>query len=229
MARGNGNNSGAPGRGRPATTAAARSVRSSPSRSKRRWNAPSSSTRCRSSSRGRCRTSRDGLKPVHRRILYGMSDTGLRPDRPHAKCAKVVGEVMGRFHPHGDMAIYDALARMAQDFSLRHPLIDGHGNFGAPGPERRTGGHAVHRVPAGPARAGTARRNRRRHGRFHPELRRQTRSSRSSCPPLPESARQRLPGHRGRDGDEHPAAQPRRGHRRDAAPDRAPRSDVRTS
>ena len=78
---------------------------------------------------------RDGLKPVHRRILYGMSDTGLRPDRPHAKCAKVVGDVMGRFHPHGDLAIYDALARMAQDFSLRHPLIDGHGNFGAPGPD----------------------------------------------------------------------------------------------
>src|SRR5271166_138659 len=78
---------------------------------------------------------RDGLKPVHRRILYGMSDAGLRPDRPHAKCAKVVGDVMGRFHPHGDLAIYDALARMAQDFSLRHPLIDGHGNFGAPGPD----------------------------------------------------------------------------------------------
>src|SRR5271166_146298 len=76
---------------------------------------------------------RDGLKPVHRRILYGMSDAGLRPDRPHAKCAKVVGDVMGRFHPHGDSALYDALARMAQDFSLRHPLIDGHGNFGAPG------------------------------------------------------------------------------------------------
>ncbi len=77
---------------------------------------------------------RDGLKPVHRRILYGMWDTGLRPDRPHVKCAKVVGDVMGRFHPHGDSALYDALARMAQDFSLRHPLIDGHGNFGAPGP-----------------------------------------------------------------------------------------------
>jgi DNA gyrase subunit A len=78
---------------------------------------------------------RDGLKPVHRRIFYGMADAGLRPDRPHAKCAKVVGDVMGRFHPHGDSAIYDALARLAQDFSLRHPLIDGHGNFGAPGPE----------------------------------------------------------------------------------------------
>ena len=77
---------------------------------------------------------RDGLKPVHRRILYGMWDNGHRPDRPHVKCAKVVGDVMGRFHPHGDAAIYDALARMVQDFSLRHPLIDGHGNFGAPGP-----------------------------------------------------------------------------------------------
>jgi DNA gyrase subunit A len=77
---------------------------------------------------------RDGLKPVHRRLLYGMWDTGLRPDRPHVKCAKVVGDVMGRFHPHGDTALYDALARMVQDFSLRHPLIDGHGNFGAPGP-----------------------------------------------------------------------------------------------
>ena len=78
---------------------------------------------------------RDGLKPVHRRILYGMWDSGLRPDRPHVKCAKIVGEVMGRFHPHGDMAIYDALARMVQNFSLRHPLIDGHGDFGAPGPD----------------------------------------------------------------------------------------------
>ncbi len=77
---------------------------------------------------------RDGLKPVHRRILYGMWDNGHRPDRPHVKCAKVVGDVMGRFHPHGDSALYDALARMVQDFSLRHPLIDGHGNFGAPGP-----------------------------------------------------------------------------------------------
>ncbi|HUY31062.1 MAG TPA: DNA gyrase subunit A [Acidimicrobiales bacterium] len=78
---------------------------------------------------------RDGLKPVHRRILYGMWDTGLRPDRPFVKCAKVVGDVMGRFHPHGDSSLYEALARMVQNFSLRHPLIDGHGNFGAPGPE----------------------------------------------------------------------------------------------
>ena len=78
---------------------------------------------------------RDGLKPVHRRILYSMFDQGLRPDRPHTKCAKVVGEVMGTYHPHGDSAIYDALVRMVQDFSMRHPLIDGHGNFGGTGPD----------------------------------------------------------------------------------------------
>jgi DNA gyrase subunit A len=77
---------------------------------------------------------RDGLKPVHRRILYSMWDKGQRPDRPHSKSATVVGDVMARFHPHGDTAIYDALARMVQDFSLRHPLIDGHGEFGSPSP-----------------------------------------------------------------------------------------------
>ncbi|MBT1002098.1 DNA topoisomerase IV subunit A [Paenarthrobacter sp. DKR-5] len=74
---------------------------------------------------------RDGLKPVQRRILYMMSDMGLRPDRGHVKSARVVGEVMGKLHPHGDAAIYDAMVRMAQDFALRLPLIDGHGNFGS--------------------------------------------------------------------------------------------------
>jgi DNA gyrase subunit A len=78
---------------------------------------------------------RDGLKPVHRRILYAMEEQSLRPDRPRTKCAKVVGEVMGTFHPHGDLAIYDALARMAQNFSLRHMLIDGHGSFGGRAPD----------------------------------------------------------------------------------------------
>ncbi|MEO7429116.1 MAG: DNA topoisomerase (ATP-hydrolyzing), partial [Acidimicrobiales bacterium] len=75
---------------------------------------------------------RDGLKPVHRRILYGMDQLGARPDRSHMKCARVTGEVMGKYHPHGDSSIYDALVRMAQDFSIRHPLVDGHGNFGSP-------------------------------------------------------------------------------------------------
>jgi DNA gyrase subunit A len=75
---------------------------------------------------------RDGLKPVHRRILWGMYDVGARPDRPFMKCARVTGEVMGKYHPHGDSAIYDALVRMAQPHSLRHPLVQGHGNFGSP-------------------------------------------------------------------------------------------------
>jgi DNA gyrase subunit A len=75
---------------------------------------------------------RDGLKPVHRRILWGMHDIGARPDRSHMKCARITGDVMGKYHPHGESAIYDALVRMAQDFSLRHPLVDGHGNFGSP-------------------------------------------------------------------------------------------------
>jgi DNA gyrase subunit A len=75
---------------------------------------------------------RDGLKPVHRRILWSMYEMGVRSDRPHVKCAKVVGEVMGNYHPHGDSAIYEALVRLGQDFSLRHVLIDKHGNFGSP-------------------------------------------------------------------------------------------------
>lgn len=74
---------------------------------------------------------RDGLKPVHRRILYAMNELGLTPDRPFRKCARVVGEVLGKYHPHGDTAVYDALVRMAQDFSMREPLINGHGNFGS--------------------------------------------------------------------------------------------------
>src|ERR687894_150319 len=74
---------------------------------------------------------RDGLKPVHRRVLYGMQDLGLQPNRPYAKCARVVGEVMGRYHPHGDSAIYDTLVRMAQEFAMRYPLVDGQGNFGS--------------------------------------------------------------------------------------------------
>ena len=75
---------------------------------------------------------RDGLKPVHRRIIWDMEDQGFRPDRSHVKCARVSGDTMARFHPHGDGAIYDALVRMAQPFSLRHPLIDFHGNYGSP-------------------------------------------------------------------------------------------------
>ena len=73
---------------------------------------------------------RDGLKPVHRRLLYAMSQLKLEPDTPPKKCARVVGDVIGKFHPHGDTAVYDALVRLAQDFAVRYPLIDGQGNFG---------------------------------------------------------------------------------------------------
>src|SRR6202167_4181151 len=74
---------------------------------------------------------RDGLKPVHRRVLYAMSEAGLQPNRPRSKSSRIVGDVMGKYHPHGDSAIYDTLVRMAQDFSMRLPLIDGQGNFGS--------------------------------------------------------------------------------------------------
>src|SRR5215469_5199419 len=74
---------------------------------------------------------RDGLKPVHRRVLYTMQEMGLQYNKKHTKCAKVVGQAMGQYHPHGDAAIYDTLVRMAQDFSLRYPLVDGQGNFGS--------------------------------------------------------------------------------------------------
>ncbi len=76
---------------------------------------------------------RDGLKPVHRRVLYAMYDSGFRPDRAQVKCARVVGDVMGNYHPHGDSAIYDTLVRLAQPWAMRYPLVDGHGNFGSPG------------------------------------------------------------------------------------------------
>src|SRR3974390_2764864 len=74
---------------------------------------------------------RDGLKPVHRRILYSMYESGYTPDKKYKKSAGIVGDVMGNYHPHGDQAIYDALVRMAQDFSMREPLVDGQGNFGS--------------------------------------------------------------------------------------------------
>src|SRR5687768_16093530 len=74
---------------------------------------------------------RDGLKPVHRRVLFGMYEAGLQPNRPYRKCARVVGDVMGSYHPHGDQSIYDTLVRLAQDFAQRYPLVDGQGNFGS--------------------------------------------------------------------------------------------------
>ena len=74
---------------------------------------------------------RDGLKPVHRRIIFGMNELGMHPDKPYRKCARIVGDVMGKYHPHGDSSIYSALVRLAQPFSIRYTLVDGHGNFGS--------------------------------------------------------------------------------------------------
>ena len=74
---------------------------------------------------------RDGLKPVHRRVLYGMHELGMFHNKPYKKSARIVGEVLGKYHPHGDTAVYDTMVRMVQDFSLRYPLVDGQGNFGS--------------------------------------------------------------------------------------------------
>ena len=74
---------------------------------------------------------RDGLKPVHRRIIYSMDELGLQPNKPYKKSARIVGDTMGKYHPHGDSSIYEALVRLAQDFSTRYLLVDGHGNFGS--------------------------------------------------------------------------------------------------
>ncbi len=149
---------------------------------------------------------RDGLKPVQRRILWAMHDANLRPDRPFVKCARVVGEVMANYHPHGDASIYDALVRMGQTFSLSAPLIDKHGNFGSP--VRPARGLALHRVPALTSRDGAARRDRRRHRRLRAELRRFPQRAGRVAGPVPEPVGQRRAGDRGRDGHQHPAPQP---------------------
>ena len=74
---------------------------------------------------------RDGLKPVHRRVLFGMAELGVNYNKPYKKCARIVGDVLGKYHPHGDASVYDTMVRMAQDWSLRYPLVDGQGNFGS--------------------------------------------------------------------------------------------------
>jgi DNA gyrase subunit A len=98
---------------------------------------------------------RDGLKPVHRRILFGMQESNNVYSRPYVKCARVVGDVMGKYHPHGDSAIYDAMVRLAQPFSMRYLLVDGQGNFGSSTATRRR--PALHRVPHDGAVLGPAR------------------------------------------------------------------------
>jgi hypothetical protein len=149
---------------------------------------------------------RDGLKPVHRRIMHAMRLLRLNPDQGFAKCAKIVGDVMGKFHPHGDQSIYDALVRLAQDFSVRYPLVDGQGNFGNIDGDNAA---AMRYTEARMTEVATATcwkaSPRTRSISARPTMRR-TRSRRAARR-LPESAGQRLVRHRGRHGDLDPAAQ----------------------
>jgi hypothetical protein len=149
---------------------------------------------------------RDGLKPVHRRILYSMHENGYEWNKPYRKSARVVGDVMGKYHPHGDSAIYDALVRMAQNFSL------------AAAADRRSGqlrlrrrrscrGDALHRVPSGKGRAQAAGRHRQGHGRFPGELRQLRIRAGRPAGKIPEPSGQRRRRHCGRHGDKHSAAQ----------------------
>ena len=162
---------------------------------------------------------RDGLKPVHRRILYTMSEMGLRSTSAYRKCAGVVGEALAKYHPHGDVALYDALVRLAQDFSLRYPLVDGQGNFGSidgdPAAayrytEAQAGRHQ--RRDAGGHRPG--------HGRLHGQLRRSAPGAHRAAGSPAEPAGQRVVRDRGRHGDQHPAPQPGRDLPRGGAADR---------
>ena len=156
---------------------------------------------------------RDGLKPVHRRILFTMGEMGLSSTSSFRKCAAIVGEVMGKYHPHGDVALYDALVRLAQDFSMRYPLIDGQGNFGSvDGDTAAAMRYTEARLTA--HRLGDARRHRQGHRRLRGQLRRHPEAAVGPAGQAAEPAHQRLVGHRRRHGDQHPAPPPGRGRRR---------------
>ena len=154
---------------------------------------------------------RDGLKPVQRRILYTMWQQNLTADAKHRKCAKVVGDVMGNYHPHGDAALYETLVRMAQPFSLRYPLVDGSGNFGSLDGDSAA---AMRYTECRLARISDEMLHRDRPG--HRARSGRTTTARATEPVvlparIPEPAGQRRHRHRRRHGDQHPAAQPRRG------------------
>ena len=155
----------------------------------------------------------DGLKPVQRRILYTMMELGTTPDKPHRKCARIVGDCLGKYHPHGDSSVYDALVRMAQDFSMRGPMVDGHGNFGSIDgdsaaamryTEARMTPLALEMLRDIEKDTVPFRLN------FDDTLKRAGHAARA----LSESARQRRERHRGRACNEHPPAQSGRKHPR---------------
>ena len=153
---------------------------------------------------------RDGLKPVHRRVLYAMYDGGYRPEKGFYKCARVVGDVMGTYHPHGDSSIYDALVRLAQPWSMRMPLVDSNGNFGSPGNDPAAAMRYTECKMA-PLAMEMLRDIDEETVDFHGQLRRPQPGADGPAGALPEPAGQRLGRHRGRHGHQHPAAQPARG------------------
>ena len=156
---------------------------------------------------------RDGLKPVHRRVLYAMYDGGYRPDRGYFKCSRVVGDVMGTYHPHGDSSIYDAARTAGAAVVDALPAGRRPGQLRLPG-QRPGRGDALHRVQAGADRHGDAPRHRQGDRRLPAQLRRPLPGADRPAGALPEPAGQRLGRHRGRHGHQHPAAQPARGRRR---------------
>ena len=168
---------------------------------------------------------RDGLKPVHRRILFGMWESGSTAGRAYKKSARIVGDVMGKYHPHGDQAIYDTAVRMAQEFSMRYTLVDGQGNFGS-----------VDGDAAAAMRYTEVRLTRLSHELLGDDIDKETvdwvpnydgslSGARHPAGPVPQPAGQRLLRHCRRHGHQHSTAQPRRGGRRHNRADPIPRPD----
>ena len=165
----------------------------------------------------------DGLKPVQRRIIYAMSELGLNAGAKPKKSARTIGDVIGKFHPHGDSACYEALVLMAQPFSYRYPLIEGQGNFGSTDDPIVVRGDALHRIQADADRRSPAGRTRPGHRRLEPELRRHPGRTELAAGAPAAPAAQRHHRHRGRHGHRRAAAQPQRSRQRLRAPARRSR------
>ncbi len=152
---------------------------------------------------------RDGLKPVHRRILFSMHEVNNDYNKPYKKSARIVGDVMGKYHPHGDAAIYDATVRMAQDFSMRHPLIDGQGNFGSVDGDPPA---AMRYTEIRMSKLGMEfmRDIEKETVPFSAKLRQYAPGADGASHPRAQSASERLLGHSCRNGDKHPSTQPAR-------------------
>jgi hypothetical protein len=165
---------------------------------------------------------RDGLKPVHRRVLFAMTELNNDWNRPYKKSARIVGDVIGKYHPHGDQSVYDTIVRMAQDFSMRHMLVDGQGNFGSVDGDNAAAMRYTEIRLAKIAHEMLADLDKETVD-FGPNYDGSEKEPLVLPSKLPEPARQRLGRHRGRHGDQHPAAQPQRSRRRLPASAEEPR------